>query len=223
MSTPFDLVIVSSRDDLAAETARSLAPLPTRRLPDCANAVSIGHLFNRAIRTSPCETVILVCDKARPNIGHVQKILDLLDRGFGLVGLHDLRFFGARKDLFRGIGLFDETFVGGSYSGHDLICRMMEANVALYFSKEVEFLVKPSLWSIDDELAMRLKFCARWGFELFWAAWRLQESEVERLPRSPGWDRPNWLPWSASEVAFEEPERYGPCKLFFAGSVGRRE
>ena len=101
----------------------------------------------------PTETVLICNEKARPTPAHAQKTLDLLDDGFGVVGLYRFGFFGFRKELIRRVGVFDERFVGGWYEDNDFLLRLDEADVASYLSDEVPYLQLPSSWPHEEARA----------------------------------------------------------------------
>lgn len=105
---------------------------------------SYSKVVNAAIESAPTEVVILMTDKVRPRPEHVYKTLDLINQGYGFVGLHEFRFFGFKKQLFRQIGLFDEGYLTGGYEDDDLKNRMIEHDIAFYLTTECPAIVRPS-------------------------------------------------------------------------------
>lgn len=91
---------------------------------------SFSKLVNAAIESAPTEIVIIMSYKVRPGPEHIYKILNLLNQGYGFVGLHEFRFFGVKKQLFRKIGIFDEGYATGGYEDDDLKIRMIENDIA---------------------------------------------------------------------------------------------
>lgn len=204
-----DIVVPTHRPGLFAELAFAIAPAAPRLLPG-DSARSLAALFNACIETSPCETVIVACDKTRARYGDVEFALRLLDERFGLVALHGFRFFAARKDLFRAIGLFDETFEGGSFSDSDLLFRMAEANIAYFENRQVPFMDMLSSWSYETESKMRERFNARYAQSVVDGVRRVhrfEPSAFRRLAAPAGnWSSPGWLPWSRTKAHDGERE-----------------
>lgn len=116
---------------------------------DGSNVRSFSGLVNSCVEASNTEIVILVGDKARPKQEHIKKIVDLLNKGYGLVALHRFACFGFKKELLRKIGMFDERYVGGCNEDHDFIIRVIMANVAMYVTEEVEYNRGPCSWKDD--------------------------------------------------------------------------
>jgi hypothetical protein len=87
------------------------------------NSVSFSKICNEAICKANTETIILCNYKSRPTFSDCQKLLDLLDDGFGFVGLYRFGFFGFRKDLINRIGFFDERLLGVGEEDGDMVFR----------------------------------------------------------------------------------------------------
>lgn len=107
---------------------------------------SFSKLVNAAIESAPTEIVFIVSYKARPTAEHVRKTLELLDQGYGLVGLHEFRFFAFKKQLFREIGLFDERYVSGGFEDDDIKHRLIEHDIAFYLTTECPAIWQASRW-----------------------------------------------------------------------------
>jgi hypothetical protein len=112
---------------------------------DGTNAKSFSTLLNRCVASSDNEIVIIVSHKARPQALHIEKTLDLLDKGYAFVGLHGFRFFAFKKQLFRTIGFLDERCNSG-YEDFDLLARLIENDLAFYMTHDVECISGPSGW-----------------------------------------------------------------------------
>ena len=157
---------------------------------------SCTALWNRCVEKCPTEIVIICNQKARPTRANVNRLLELLDAGHGIVGLHHFGFFGFYKEVLRRIGLFDERFVGGWFEDNDVILRLQEANLSYYEAEELEYLDAGSAWTWAK------------SFEHFKNKWRLGlhggAKYLRALPELPpafdlGPSQPrNFLPWSAS-------------------------
>jgi GT2 family glycosyltransferase len=111
------------------------------------NFPSFSKIVNETIVSSENDNVIIINYKARPNKKDIFKILDLLDKGYGFVGLYRFGFFGVNKNLIKKIGFFDERYIGGEYEDCDFIRRLLYHNIAFYISEEIEYIYRPSLWN----------------------------------------------------------------------------
>ncbi len=140
--------IPSNRPQLA-EISKSLILPYQSKIYDGSGYESFTKLMNECIDKSENEIIIISSDKARANYTHIDKIIDLLNQGFGLVGLYRLGFFGFKKDLIRKIGFFDERYIGGGYEDNDFIIRMKEADIAYYESEEIPFVYIYTTWNYD--------------------------------------------------------------------------
>ena len=151
-------MIASHRPEIAAAAMESLAPWPTL-LFDGRGAPSCSWVWNQCTLLCPTETVVICNEKARPTPAHVEKVLALLNDGFGVVGLYRFGFFGFQKELLRRIGFFDERYTGGWYEDNDFLLRLDEADVASYMSNEIPYLQLSSSWPHDKA---RAHFEAKW-------------------------------------------------------------
>jgi len=128
---------------------------------DGSNVESFSKLVNTCVAQCPTEKVIQVGDKLRPEPQHVEKLVSLLDHGYGFVGLFRFGFFGIKKDIFRKIGMMDERYIGGGYEDNDFIIRLKESNIACYLSQEVNYLYSKRInWK--KEIAC-IHFNNKWG------------------------------------------------------------
>lgn len=140
--------IPSNRPHLANEAKKSLEPYEAK-IFDGSNYPSFAKLINDCIMNSEHEIMIFSNDKARGTPEHLEKILKLLDDGYGLVGLYNFGFFGFKKDLIRKVGFLDERFVGGGYEDTDFVARLKEADIAFYYTMEVPYIQIPPSWKIN--------------------------------------------------------------------------
>jgi len=185
-------MVASHRPEIAEEALRCLADWP-HRLVSGIGMESCSKLFNACIVECPTETVIICNEKARPRIEHMWRTLELLDEGFGVVGLYRFGFFGFRKEFVRRVGFFDERFRGGWYEDNDMMLRMHEADIAYHMSEEVPYAQMASSWKHEEATSH------------FHAKWRHVGDAFERLlPEFAGhYDlgpsrECRFLPWSQS-------------------------
>jgi len=107
---------------------------------------SFSKLVNTCTVECPTEVVLMMSDKVSPKKHHFDVFIDKINQGYGLVGLYRLGFFGFKKELFRKIGMMDERFLGGGFEDDDLYTRLLEADIAMYLTSEVEFRREVSGW-----------------------------------------------------------------------------
>lgn len=141
----YSLYVVSNRPTLVEGLRQSLSPLQVNHV-DGTGSPSFSKLVNTCITSSPTEYVIVCGDKARPTAGDVARMLLNLDDGFALVAPYRFGFFGFPKETVRKIGVFDERFVGGGCEDTDFVFRLVEADLGIYMSEEIEYLKMPSTW-----------------------------------------------------------------------------
>lgn len=138
--------VISNRPNRFAGINRSLKPVNCNYL-DGNHAESFSRLVNKATAMSMTENVIIIGDKLLPRPEHVYKTLDLLDKGYAVVGLYLYGFFGFKKQLMREIGTFDERYIGGGYEDIDFTIRVIESNKAIYFSNEMPYFRETTSWN----------------------------------------------------------------------------
>ncbi len=141
--------LISNKPHYYPIISESISPIDLKFF-DGAGYPSFSKLVNECVHSANTETVILMSDKVKPKETDVKKVLDLLDQGFGFVGLYRLAFFGFKKELFRKIGPFDERFVGGGYEDDDFYIRLKEANISMYITEEVEYERRESSWQFTE-------------------------------------------------------------------------
>jgi len=155
-----DIWIPSCRPQLAEESKKLLSPYYAK-IYNGTGYNSFSKLMNECIAKSENEIVIISNDKARAKPQHVNKIIDLLNQGFGFVGLYRFGFFGFKKDLIRKIGFFNERFIGGGYEDNDFVTRVKEADIAHYLSEEIPYVQLRTLWHYEMALP---HFLNKWDY-----------------------------------------------------------
>lgn len=140
------IIIITHDVNIVSEIVNDLSPLPVS-IFNGAGFPSFSKLVNSAIVSAENDNIILINYKARPQKEHIFKILELLDKGYGYVGLYRFGFFGINKNLIKKIGFFDERYVGGEYEDCDFVRRHLENNIACYEAEEIEYHHKKSLWN----------------------------------------------------------------------------
>lgn len=98
-----------------------------------------SQLINHSIVTSPTEWVILINDRTYPTVDEVEKMINLLENGFGCVFLYAVGFMGFSKELIRTIGWWDERFTLGGWEDRDWVFRLKLNDIALYESIESNY------------------------------------------------------------------------------------
>lgn len=148
MKKNYSIFLISNRPNRYPKIQESLLPELLYYF-DGSDVTSFSQLVNKCVEASPTEIVIIASDKVYPKQEHVQKIVSLLDAGYGLVAPYRFAFFGFKKELLRKIGMFDERFVGGGYEDFDFINRLIMSNIAFYVTEEVEYNYEKSSWDYE--------------------------------------------------------------------------
>lgn len=140
MNKDYTIIIPSNRDSLKDELINHLKNIGEEPIWKNGHGYpSFSKLINDCVIESPTEIIIICNDRARPKKEHIEKVINLLEQGYGFVGLYAWGFFGFKKELFRQIGFMDERFVGGNYEDCDYMRRMLEGNIAMYNVFEIEY------------------------------------------------------------------------------------
>jgi hypothetical protein len=159
----YTLILFSIHPEELPEIQRGLGNIPVTYF-DGTGYSSYSKVVNAAIASAKTETVILMSDKARPSAAHVHKTLELLEQGYGFVGLHEFRFFGFKKQLFREMGLFDEGYITGGYEDDDIKNRLIERDIAFYLTNECPAVVRQTHWNYEGS---RPYFVSKWNYQFY--------------------------------------------------------
>jgi len=148
--------------ELAKPVQESLNPLPVN-IFNGKGYPSFSKLINDVIVNNPTEIVIVASYKVRPTQNDVQKMIDLINKGYGYVATYRFAFLGFKKEFIRRIGFFDERFIGGGYEDCDIMRRCIENNIAIYESEEVIYYPKQSTWNYSSPRSVsRTHFLKKW-------------------------------------------------------------
>lgn len=199
MNKDYTIIIPSNRDSLKDELIVHLTNMGEEPVWKNGHGYpSFSKLINDCVVESPTETIIISNDKARPQKEHIEKVLNLLEQGYGFAGLYAWGFFGLKKELFRTIGFMDERFIGGNYEDSDYIRRMLEGNVAMYNTFEIDYINIGSGWD-----ASKTK-------EHFDRKWENGDRYIKRLLPEEIYDynigektNIKFLPWSESFLGID--------------------
>lgn len=154
----------SNRPELAKGLSESLGHEQVEIITNMPGD-SFSSLCNRAFITAREDIVVIANDKARPSRDDLQRLLLLIESGFGFVGLYRMGFFGCRRDIFQALGGFDEGFSDGGYEDNDLLIRLKVANLSTYYKEEISYIAGlPSSW---PQTISRMHFFRKYSFHLF--------------------------------------------------------
>lgn len=157
----YEIIIPSCRPQLSYE-AQSCVKDFNNRIFNGYGYPSFSKLINDCIISSDYEKIIICNDKARPANLDIEKILTMLDKGWGVVAPYRFGFFGFKKDLIRKIGFFDENYIGGGYEDNDIILRLKEADVSYYESEEIKYIYLPTSWNYEKSGLARAYYETKW-------------------------------------------------------------
>jgi len=141
----YTLQLISNKPDSFAHIQKSLYPEKLNYFNGVGYS-SFAKLVNSAVTASPTETVIIMSDRVRPTQLHVQKTIELLDKGYALVGLGRFAFFGFKKEVLRRIGMFDERHCDGGHEDIDFIIRLREHDLGIFLDDVVPYHPGESRW-----------------------------------------------------------------------------
>jgi len=97
---------------------------------------SYSEMINHTIATSTTEFIVFINDRVKPTVEEVDKLINLLENGFGFVMLYNVGFMGFSKQLVRKIGWWDERFLLGGWEDRDWVWRIKAHNISIYESQE---------------------------------------------------------------------------------------
>lgn len=159
----FTIILGVRENNLGLPVAKSLHPLRTHIL-EGKDYPSFSKLVNDCITLSPTEIVIFCSHRVRPTPKDIERLLQRIDDGYGLVTLYRLGCFGFRKELIRRIGFFDERFAIGGWEDNDFFLRLQEADIAYFEDESIPYVAGDSLWKHPEDKPKKSKehFNAKW-------------------------------------------------------------
>lgn len=110
----------------------------TPRIYNDIDYASYSSLINECINETEDEFMIFVNPKSVPNNTDIDFIIKSLFLGYGVVCTVAFGLFGATKELFRKIGLFDEIFVGGEHEDNDFALRLKLNDIAAFYCYDMD-------------------------------------------------------------------------------------
>lgn len=156
----YSLYVISNRPNFFDPIVKSLSPLRVSYF-DGSGYKSFSALVNACVAKAGTEIVIIMSDKVLPTKEHVEKTVDLLQRGYAFVALYRFAFFGFKKELMRRVGMMDEGYPGGGYEDDDYYIRLVENNLSMYVTHDVPYIPMPSSWNSD---AAREYYHKKWHY-----------------------------------------------------------
>lgn len=157
----YSIIVPSNREDLKNITISHLKSLGEEPIYKNGDGYeSFSKLINHCVVECPTEIVIICNDRARPKKEDIERLLKLINEGYGFVGLYAWGFFGFKKELFRVVGFMDERFIGGNFEDADYMRRMLESNISMYNVFEIEYVENVnSGW---DRTKTKIHFDNKW-------------------------------------------------------------
>jgi GT2 family glycosyltransferase len=110
-----------------------------------------------------------------PTAENVKKTVDLLEKGYAFVALYRFAFFGFKKELMRRIGMMDENYIGGGYEDDDFYIRLIERNLSMYVTHEVNYTPGNSCWNYEKAREYHYR---KWNYSY-------DESKLQRCLSEP--------------------------------------
>jgi GT2 family glycosyltransferase len=151
--------VASQRSYIADQIQAGLGEYPAEFF-NGSGYPSFAKLVNDITMHCPTEIVIIASSKVRPTSYCVEQMIELLDKGYGFVGLYRFGFFGFKKDLIRKIGFMDERYLGGNCEDADFLLRLLEANIAIFEAESTIYHKGTSSW---DHTAANKHHKKKWG------------------------------------------------------------
>jgi hypothetical protein len=164
--------------------------------------MGLTHLWNQILKESQTEYIILAGDKIRMQKKDFELIENKLKEGFGIVATYMLGVFGFSKYLTTKIGLFDEGFKNSGYEDTDTMNKLFINDIALYFSKETEYISVNSGWSYSDtnQFYYKTKWIEDWENRELIQLKNDENFSEQELFFGFNNNGINYLPWSRSEL-----------------------
>jgi GT2 family glycosyltransferase len=131
--------------DMAAEVVKNLKTTPyCIYIGDQAKCFS--ELVNNCIKLCRSSIFIFCSHRVSPSDDDIQRLVALLNTGFGYVGLYRFACFGIHIDILNKIGGFDEKFIPGECEDDDFKLRLQYNNIGFYEDHSVLYRAGISTW-----------------------------------------------------------------------------
>jgi hypothetical protein len=112
------------------------------------NVKSFSEMVNSCIKECKTEIFIFLSHRVSPREEDIRRIVDLISKGYGYVGLYRFGCFGLHMDVIKKIGYFDENYIRGGYEDDDFRIRLMNGNIGYYEDHSVEY--RPGLSTFES-------------------------------------------------------------------------
>ena len=99
---------------------------------------SYSQIVNELVNESTNDFLFFMNPKVKPTPDQIEEMLLDLCSGFCWTSKIAFGLWGTTKELFREIGLFDETFIGSEWEDIDFICRLKQFGKAVKWQYQVE-------------------------------------------------------------------------------------
>lgn len=162
----------------------------------------LTHLWNQILKESETEHIILAGDKIRMKPKDFELIENKLNQGFGVVATYMMGVFGFSKFLTTKIGLFDEGFKTNGFEDTDTLNKLFINDIALYFSKETEYISINSGWAPNNinQIYYNAKWVENWNNRELIQIKDDENSFEKSLFNQYSNNGIPYLPWSKSEL-----------------------
>jgi len=104
-----------------------------------SNVPSFSKMVNDCIKDCSNDIMIFCSKKVQPTMNDINRIIELVNQGYGYVGLYRFACFGIHKKLINTIGYLDEGFIWGNYEDDDFRIRMNYADIGFYEDETVKY------------------------------------------------------------------------------------
>ena len=114
------------------------------------NVKSFSELVNNCIKQCTTDIFLFCSHRVTPTDDDIDRLICLLNKGYGYVGLYRFACFGIHMDIINKIGYLDENFIRGYFEDDDYKIRLQYRNIAFYEDHSVIYRAGDSLWGGGD-------------------------------------------------------------------------
>jgi hypothetical protein len=136
-STGAEIFICVENEDQAIPVIKNIKQPYHIRIDN--NVPSFSKMVNDCIRDCSSDIMIFCSKKVQPNVYDINRIIELVNQGYGYVGLYRFACFGIHKKLINTIGYFDEEFIWGGCEDDDFRIRMNYLDIGFYEDHSVKY------------------------------------------------------------------------------------